>query len=236
MTGKHQKMALAVGLSIALHGYFLVVGPSLVEPGQPTLPPRLDVLLEEPAPIQQQPPSQPEEQVPAPPSEPVAVLEPSESEPVAADAPPEVEERRFEVVNRTVLSAIVDGVEADAVTAFMVPACNPSEAASQIRTCRREDRTFAEAPVLAGFAEAFAQLRTESVDFDGDMARVEALLVKQERIEQMQPTDELSRALLAEQQREIRDEILRIDRRYASVNLLKLIPMGAKVVRGLREK
>ena len=49
------------------------------------------------------------------------------------------------------------------------------------------------------------------------------------------PADEFEAALLAQERRDINDEIFRIDRKYQQVNLLKLIPIGINVVKKLWE-
>jgi|TARA_B100000315_G_scaffold259013_1_gene313212 hypothetical protein len=42
-------------------------------------------------------------------------------------------------------------------------------------------------------------------------------------------------ALIRQQSILIREEIFRIDRRYGQLNLLRLIPMGVKAIKGLKE-
>ena len=67
------------------------------------------------------------------------------------------------------------------------------------------------------------------------MARVENLMGRQEELADLDFFEGLESALIAQQRRYIREEILRIDRKYAQVNLLKLIPIGRKVLKGLWE-
>ena len=67
------------------------------------------------------------------------------------------------------------------------------------------------------------------------MARVENLMGRQEELADLDSFEGLESALIAQERAYIREEILRIDRKYAQVNLLKLIPIGRKVLKGLWE-
>lgn len=67
------------------------------------------------------------------------------------------------------------------------------------------------------------------------MAMVEGLMLRQQELESMKPAEGLEAAFVAQERRDIAEQILRIDRRYQQVNLLRLIPIGVKVVTRLWE-
>lgn len=57
----------------------------------------------------------------------------------------------------------------------------------------------------------------------------------QEELENMNPAAGLEAAFVAQERRDIAEQIMRIDSRYQGFNLLRLIPVGFKVVTRLWE-
>jgi|SaaInl5LU_22_DNA_1037371.scaffolds.fasta_scaffold02383_2 hypothetical protein len=112
--------------------------------------------------------------------------------------------------------------------------CNPAEKYSQIRQCA-EDFSADQASVVARrFQSAVGQLFSQSSEtvmtaYHRDMMRVEKLVFEIEMLDQMLKAGGANSETLLQQQHLLADEVLRIDHRYDSVNLLKVLGSGIKI-------
>jgi len=142
-------------------------------------------------------------------------------------------------LKQSVSSMIKGSVEQTGIELSRAPGCTLPQRASEVRVCDPEEseinRRVSIAAYEGTFSDAFRRLSPKSPDFHRDMAMVASLMERHEELENLEPSEGLEFALIAQEQRDIREAILRIDRRYQQVNLFKLIPVGAKVVKGLWE-
>ena len=181
------------------------------------------------------------QQSPDPDSSPDQKVQEDDSEQILQPVlqPIEVEEP---VLNQSVASMISAIVEQDRIRAFeasIAHRCTPTQRASPVRICAPAGDDVAQRAALVAyedtFSDVFRHLSATSSSFRRDMDMVESLLQKQEELASIVPADEFEAALLAQERRDINDEIFRIDRKYQQVNLLKLIPIGINVVKKLWE-
>ena len=68
------------------------------------------------------------------------------------------------------------------------------------------------------------------------MRQVDALLEQSAALDQLAGTDAVGAQFIATQQRHIREEIARIDKKYTTVNLLEVIPRTLRVARSIGER
>ena len=115
-------------------------------------------------------------------------------------------------------------------------ACNPRERASKIRRCEKERSLEAmdkEPPKFEGsLGEAFARLNPSNT-FRRDMLKVESLLEQQKQLTSMLAIHGDSDKDLQQQHLAVTDELKRIDKKYSSVNLFKVLGTGAKFTTAL---
>ena len=140
---------------------------------------------------------------------------------------------------RKLLSTIADNTQHDAMLAFVEPGCTPVEMIAGVKICPVNDKphTGERAAFYAQlFNKAFGHAVAERQTFDQDMARLDKLLASAENLASMTPPDQIQAAFLRERTSHIRSEIMRIDRRYATFNLLRLLPMGVKAIKGLKQR
>lgn len=131
------------------------------------------------------------------------------------------------------ITAFVKQERIDAYAASIDHDCTLSQRASKVRICALDDVTRRLTAYEGMFSYAFRPQSSVSSIFQRDMDNLESLMRKQEALAAIEPLDALNAAILAQEQRDIRAEIFRIDSKYAQVNLLKLIPMGANLVKKL---
>ena len=172
----------------------------------------------------------------------IAELSPDEKDP--EEPPPvlklvEVPEPRLKRSAPSLIKALVEQDRIEAFEASIAPSCTPTQRATQVRICDSDESDVTQQAALTAyegtFSDAFRDLSTTSSEFHRDMARVENLNRRQEELADLDSFEGLESALIAQERAYIREEILRIDRKYAQVNLLKLIPIGRKVLKGLWE-
>ena len=158
------------------------------------------------------------------------------TEQTVTDTPaPEPEQLSSNVptLSEKALTSLVNQGYVDAFEAYSASACNPLERSSVVRVCfPPEVMRGVDVEVLAG---VFADSNGSGGDFERDMETVDHLLVKMSHLQPLDPSDPHQAALVAEQRQHMHQEILRIDRKYQGVNLLRLIPISARAVKGLRE-
>lgn len=116
---------------------------------------------------------------------------------------------------------------------YLDPACGQRTLTGDLRPCNVESEDTRQLSIAASFDDAFATLNPSVRSIADDLSRVEALLERSAELAVLGDGDPAQEAMLREQRRHIRDEVLRIDAQHAAVNLLRLIPMTRKVVRGL---
>ena len=172
----------------------------------------------------------------------IAELSPDEKDqegPPPVLKPVEAPEPRLKQSAPSLITALVEQDRIEAFEASIAPNCTPTQRATQVRICDPDENDVTQQAPLSAyegtFGDAFRDLATTSSEFHRDMARVENLMGRQEELADLDFFEGLESALIAQQRRYIREEILRIDRKYAQVNLLKLIPIGRKVLKGLWE-
>ena len=164
-----------------------------------------------------------------------------EQEPVVPPIikPVEVKEPRLNKSVSSMITAAVTQERNDAFDASLTPGCTLPERASEVRICEPDDSDVTghgPATAFVGtFSNAFRPLSARGPSFNDDMAMVEGLMRRQEELASMNPAEGLEAAFVAQEHRDIAEQILRIDRRYQQVNLLRLIPIGVKVVTRLWE-
>ena len=139
----------------------------------------------------------------------------------------------------SMITAAVEQDSIDAIKASLALGCTPAQRASEVRICGPDDNEVTGqgrvTAFVGTFSKAFRHLSAKSPNFDTDMVMVESLMQRQEELEGMSPAEGLEAAFVAQEQRDIREQIARLESRYQHVNLLKLIPIGAKVVTRLWE-
>lgn len=126
-----------------------------------------------------------------------------------------------------------------AFQAYVQPECDSAEQSSLARICDPYDEQVLQQSMtdaeLSVFEAAFRRLSTTRRDFNKDMQRVEQLVTRRATLSPLNPQDPVQVALVAEQRRELRDQIMRIDKKYTEANLLRLIPISRKVLKGLQD-
>lgn len=200
----------------------------LQPPDQKALPTprvaRADSQAPEPAPEPAKEPAQTPAQVPAAPAESV----------VMAD-PPSIELR-----GPTTISESAEFVVPQVSGTFNVlsqardlygKACSEKEKLSAAVICLEEAD-----PGRRRYADLVASLTPRAAaapSLKASLDRVDEIMAEVDRLAALDPDDPAQAALLAQQRRHLREEILLIDQRLASVNLLRLVPMARKFVSGL---
>ena len=116
---------------------------------------------------------------------------------------------------------------------YLDPSCGQRTLTGDLRPCSAESEDARQVSIAASFDDAFATLNPSVRSIADDLSRVEALLERSAELALLGDGDPAQEAMLREERRHIRDEVLRIDAQHAAVNLLRLIPMTRKVVRGL---
>ncbi len=243
---KYRRLVIAVMASAALHGLVLALfrvekpfqetrvsqpsleivfaTPSRMTPSRIQVPEPVAVLPSVPA-------EQPLDETP-----PETLPEPS---PAAAPSPQsQVAERQAESITdpiRDVVTTVSSQAAPTAFQAYVAPQCTVTQRNSPMHNCRTDRRMNIE--VESAFADLFDSLAPGDADFKRtlrrDLDRLEDLARRRDMLAAADQTNELEVALVAEQQRQLTDEITRIDNKYAQVNLLRLIPLGIKVFKGL---
>ncbi len=236
---------IALSISVILHGLVLyVVNPedySITREITPT--DTLQISLRSPPPIEFDESSQPEEPV-AELTEPLPQTPQQISVPEIVDVPestPGEEDQEqdsapgFKEPLPSLITAFVKQERIDAYAASIDHGCTLSQRASRVRICAPDDDDLTRRLTAyeGMFSYAFRPQSSVSSIFQRDMDNLESLMRKQEALAAIEPLDALEAALLVQEQRDIRAEIFRIDSKYAQVNLLKLIPMGANLVKKL---
>ena len=120
---------------------------------------------------------------------------------------------------------------------YQGPACTQAQRANEIRKCEPQERFEDKRQTYYAnlFREAFGHAAQTNPAFGKDMDQVATLAARSERLAALDPADPVEASLLREQRAFLQQEISRIDRQYAEFNLLKLIPMGKRVVKGFEE-
>ena len=240
-----RRILVTVAGSLALHGIVLFYFVDR-QPARPTkqVTPTIDLTLaREPPSVppaesispdsDQDPEPDPE---PAPPVKPPAVAE--AHDPRRAEMPTDVRPSGRQLA-AMLLGSISDEAVGAAWGVYQRPECPDPLVESGIRLCngeRAEPHDAESARYAALFREAFAHVIVERDRFDHDMKRVANLLATADQLAAVNPDDELQAALIRSQHAQIMDQVQRIDARYASVNLLRVFPMGIKAFRGLKER
>ncbi|MEQ8689878.1 MAG: hypothetical protein RIC89_03445 [Pseudomonadales bacterium] len=167
-----------------------------------------------------------------------------------SSAPPPVTTTTLQLPDaRELVSQLATTENRTAFQAYVQPECDKAEQASLARVCDPYDEqvlqlsmtdaasnTLSSASViLSVFEAAFRRLSTTRRDFNKDMQRVEQLVTRRATLSSLNPQDPVQVALVAEQRRELRDQIMRIDKKYTEANLLRLIPISRKVLKGLQD-
>ena len=121
---------------------------------------------------------------------------------------------------------------------YQGPACTQAQRANEIWKCEpQEEFEDKRQTYYAGLIrEIFVDAIPSNPSFDKDMDRMATLAAQSENLAALDPSDPVEASLLREQRAFLQQEISRIDRQYAEFNLLKLIPMSKRVVKGLEEK
>lgn len=127
--------------------------------------------------------------------------------------------------SRSVITAIAGFAEDE------LRSCDVLDKASRARRCAQETRAFAEPAPLIRLNPG-----TDNPTFAADMDRVAKLQEQIELLGQLAPQDAYGAALVRERQHSLRQEIKRIDKRHASFNLLKAVPIAKKMIQGLKEQ
>lgn len=223
-------IAFAVAASVALHVVLAVYWQPSHPPSAP--PERsLNISL---APSAQPRPETQAEQPPASSTpvepKPVTLAPPKPARPVN---PATSRQEPAETIPRTAIVLTAKAV-ADAYQPERAPTapCLPMERANIVHRCAHELAFAPEADLLENL---FAD-ETDKASFDDDMQRAQTLLAKAQGLAALDPNDPLQSALVAEQRAELRREVLRLDDQYRSVNLLRLLPMGWKAIKGVQQK
>ncbi len=112
------------------------------------------------------------------------------------------------------------------------PPCTPAEKANIVHRCAHELAIAPEGNLL----ENLIGDEAGTASFDDDMRHVQTLLAKAEGLAALDANDPVQTALVAQQRAELRREVLTLDDQYRSANLLRLLPMGWKAAKGLRQK
>ena len=241
------RLAITIGLSLSVHTWllvgFVVERPVPLERSDDTLFVELSLIARVPA-LEDTPVEEPDT--------PDAVAEPEEEEEVVVDEETVQEELQEAVSDleyveqleealptvEDLRSSLSSTLSEGGFATYVGPTCTEAERASEIRLCGprdlgKDDRTRFYANL---FREAFGHVHQTSPSFDKDMDRVATLAARSERLVALNPDDPVEEALLREQRAYLREEILRIDKRYTQFNLLKLVPIGRRVVEGLKER
>ena len=120
---------------------------------------------------------------------------------------------------------------------YLATPCSPAQRASKIRNCdddfdirTQRDQRF------AWMQSLFPSAPFANKDFSADMRQVDALLEQSAALDQLAGTDAVGAQFIATQQRHIREEIARIDKKYTTVNLLEVIPRTLRVARSIGER
>ncbi|MEM7079008.1 MAG: hypothetical protein AAF513_10310 [Pseudomonadota bacterium] len=155
-----------------------------------------------------------------------AQVEEEPREPAVAPEPTTVPPPDLDLRSRSVITSIAASAEPELNT------CSVLDQATRAKRCMEEARVFGTEP------EPLVQLprAPANATYAADMARVAKLEETIALLGRLEGDDLYAAALVREQQHTLRQEIKRIDRKYASFNLLKAIPMARKAIKGLREK
>lgn len=133
------------------------------------------------------------------------------------------------------IDSLISTREVEAFENFSNPKCDDPQRASLAKPCVVEEQASIGAdPQLLG--QLFRDLSLSSPNFERDMDSVERLLEQAENLQALVSLDPVQVAVVEEQRRHIRQEILRIDSAHQQANLLRLIPQAARIVRGLNER
>lgn len=157
-----------------------------------------------------------------------------------SSAPPPVTTTTLQLPDaRELVSQLATTENRTAFQAYVHPECDNAEQASLARLCDPYDDQVLQQSMtdaeLSVFEAAFRRLSTTRRDFNKDMQRVEQLVTRRATLSPLNPQDPVQVALVAEQRRELRDQIMRIDKKYTEANLLRLIPISRKVLKGLQD-
>ncbi|NKB98380.1 MAG: hypothetical protein GKR90_07795 [Pseudomonadales bacterium] len=243
-----KRFLFAIFFSLAVHGIFLsVLRINVIELPEPAGSPELHITL-----YQQRQVSEIEPVALAPEEPSIAVAEPAKApaaDPHSPDPQPVREQIPFEAVEeshpkrdpaalrRSVLAAISNGVHTGAFETYGSRACIEATHLAGREPCAKSDLDVDQRGQY--FAELFKQTfgaEAKDRNFDTDMDRIGRLAAERDELVALNPQDPAQIALVREQRAYIREEILRIDRSYAQFNLLKLIPIGRKVIAGIGKK
>jgi len=116
--------------------------------------------------------------------------------------------------------------------------CTPAQRASKMRNCDDRDTSITPQPddQIAWVRSLFEADALANKDFSADMKLVDELLEKSAALDQLTDKNAVGAHFIATQQRHIREEIVRIDKKYTRVNLLEVLPRTLQVVRGFGER
>lgn len=157
-----------------------------------------------------------------------------------SSAPPPVTTTTLQLPDaRELVSQLATTENRTTFQAYVQPECDNAEQASLARLCDPYDEQVLQLSMtdaeLSVFEAAFRRLSTTRRDFNKDMQRVAQLVTRRATLSPLNPQDPVQVALVAEQRRELRDQIMRIDKKYTEANLLRLIPISRKVLKGLQD-
>ena len=169
---------------------------------------------------------------PAAAPEPDARVAPTLPEPTDAESAPAAAAETD--LRARVLSALVDRRYDNAQDAYTTEVCTPVEEVTLARDCAKPE-PFTGADDGGTFAGLVTHSRGYEWHFSRDMERVDQLLAEASHLTVLDPSSPHEVLLVAEQRQHIREEILRIDRRYQGANLLRLVPMSVETFKLVRE-
>ncbi len=142
-------------------------------------------------------------------------------------------------LSRSLLSGISTETAADAWQAFNAEACTPAQHHADLYNCPAQ-AALLEDPTAQFYADllhqTLAHLDNRSPSLKRDLDRAGALLAQAEQLAALNPSDQVQAALVREQRALISQQVMDIDRRYSQFNLLRLLPIGAKVLKGLQQQ
>lgn len=132
------------------------------------------------------------------------------------------------------LSRPANAAREKAWSMFNTPTCRERERLNPMLVCQ-DDAPAVQRPMAELVANLSTHLAPTNNSIKHQLDRAEQLIRQADRLAALDPDDPAEAAQIRAQQQHLRSELLRIDQQLASVNLLRVLPMAAKVARGLRD-